>query len=91
MVKRRVEIVVCADRGVFLDSGESWMGLCVRYRFAPARRWQKFLVVASPGQTLRDLLGVLLTIVGSDDGTGFRHAVRGANEQLRLDAGAVAV
>jgi hypothetical protein len=92
VTSRTVEILVESDGGVFLNSGEAWQGLRVRYRFAPARRYEKFIVVASPGQTLCDLLGVLLTIVANDDGTGFdrRRAVAGANKQLQLDDGAAA-
>lgn len=33
------------DSGFFLDSGEGWRGVRVRYRQPPTKRWSKFIIV----------------------------------------------
>lgn len=90
-MSRQVEIVVEADEGFAIpradDGGEprTWRGLCVRYRFEPARRWQKFLVEISVGQTLADALFVAVQVVALDSGNGdgVRKALhRAQHEQL---------
>ena len=85
----RVEIVIEADGGVFLDGGDRWDGLRVRYRQAGTRRWARFIVVAAPGQSLRDLVSAAVAVVARSDAGQFDgRKVDGT--QLRFDEAAIA-
>jgi hypothetical protein len=87
-VTGQVEIQVEADGGVIVETGERWDGLLIRYRAAGGRRWAKFIVVASPGQSLRDLLVAAIAVVERADAHFDGRAVQGSI-QLEL-GGAVA-
>jgi hypothetical protein len=82
-VNGQIEILIEADDGVFLDDGERWQGLRVRYRAAGERRWAKFIVVGAPGQSLRDLLGAAIATVARSDSAGITRGAH-AGEQLQL-------
>jgi hypothetical protein len=86
-VTGKVEIVVAADGGVFLEGGGGWQGLQVRYRSVGARRWAKFIVIGAPGQSLLDLLGAAIVVVSLADAAGIR-GTRADREQLQLEGAA---
>jgi hypothetical protein len=67
-VTGKVEILIDAADGAFLETDERWNGLRVRYRELGTRgAWSKFIVVASDGQSLRDLLIAAIAVVQLSD------------------------
>jgi hypothetical protein len=84
----QVEILIDADGGVFLDTGDRWEGLRVRYRTVGERRWAKFILVGAEGQSLRDLLDAAVAVVARSDSAGIAHPTRASCEQLQLGGAA---
>lgn len=67
-----VEMLVEFDSGLSIDPVTSetseWQGLRVKFRFDGAgRRWRKFLITRTPGQSLLDLLTVAIHVVSLDE------------------------
>jgi hypothetical protein len=88
-VTRQVEIRFEPDSGFAHADGASstWIGLRVRYRFPPERRWAKFLISHQPGQTLLDVIDAAILVISYDRGNGPQQAVRTRNGEV---AGAAA-
>jgi hypothetical protein len=90
-VNARVEILVDATSGVPIESGQHWEGLRVRYRQEGVRRWEKFIAVGAPGQSLRDLLFASIFVVSrANQPGGGLPATLTIDTQEQLDLGATA-